>query len=152
MRSLLVLSIILIPCLAGGWTFIGPNGQYMNGTETPEEVRARDAARQQALDEYTDAIELQYNKTQEKRPEPDRTQEEFTQRNQSQQIIIYGTRPGGHLRHEYRGITGFRSPAEKRRYEEELRRLQEELKKAKAKPNPNGATIEEMRKARGAAE
>lgn len=52
---------------------------------------------------------------------------------------IDGPAPGGHRRHAWREKTGFNTPAERTRYENEVRRLRRELKKERAKPNPAGS-------------
>jgi hypothetical protein len=57
-----------------------------------------------------------------------------------------GPRPGGHQRHEWREKTGFNTPAERTRYRREVQRLNNELKKERARPNPAGAHPEEIRK------
>ena len=60
-----------------------------------------------------------------------------------------GPRPGGHRRHLWREQTGFNTPAERTRYKNEIRRLNRELKKERAKPNPAGDHPTKTRKSLG---
>lgn len=144
----LAMATFAIPGFAGFKMFVpGQKDPVMYGNETAEE-RAADKAR----DEHYKAVARHAEQTTPKRMTPEKTkqpaytQEELLQGKSYDEPNARGPAPGGHRRHVWRERTGFNTPAERTRYENEVRRLRQELKKERAKPNPGGAHPTEIRK------
>ena len=147
--AILVISVFLIAASAhAGFKMYGPGGQHMSSSETDEERlerEAREAAHRQVVDEYRQSI------TPKSAEQPPRMQRknplsvDDVERGKPP-IIDDGPRPGGHRRHVWREKTGFNTPAERTRYVREIQRLQLELKKERAKPNPAGDHPAKIRK------
>lgn len=157
MNRILILAILLAMAMPAqaGWKMYTPGQKEpaVSSTETEREAERRNSLEQHRLDylEYvraTNAINAR-SAAPRKQSQPICTPEELNQvpscppaRNKYND----GPRPGGHQRHEWREQTGFNTPAERTRYRMEVHRLNSELKKEKARPNPAGAHPEEIRK------
>lgn len=143
----LVLAAVAAPTHAG-FKMFGPNGS-MNSSETDEEKAIREANEaeyQRVRDELREQTARHAN--------PPRTrstriysQEELLQgKPYDGPTNVRGPRPGGHRRHLWREQTGFNTPAERTRYVREIQRLNRELKKERARPNPAGDHPAKIRK------
>ena len=152
MIRIILLALILAATPAqAGFKMFGPNGA-MNSSETDEERATREANEaeyRQIRDELREQTARHAN--------PPRTrstriysQEELLQgKPYDGPTNVRGPRPGGRRRHLWREQTGFNTPAEKTRYEREIRRLNRELKKERSKPNPGGDHPKKIRKSLG---
>ena len=141
-----ILLLAAIPAHAG-FKMFGPNG-YMNSSETDEEKAEREAREEhyRQIVEETRAATAKHAATRKVSP-PRYTKEELLQgRPCPAPVNIKGPRPGGHRRHVWREATGFNTPAERTRYVREIQRLNRELKKERAKPNPAGDHPSKIRK------
>lgn len=145
---LLALILAAITSPASAFKFIGPNG-YME--PAPEDIARRkaeaqareDQARQQAEADRAWAEELMRSNEHNARMNA-----MYRSQNPVDPSLFTcppprnkyndGPAPGGHRRHVWRERTGFNTPAHKTRYENEIRRLNRELKKERAKPSPYG--------------
>lgn len=152
MIRLILLTMILAStsAQAGFKMFVpGQKEPVMYGNETAEEKATREAKEaeyRQVRDELREQTERNARAVR-KRPEPIYTQEELLQgQPYDGPTNVRGPAPGGHRRHIWRERTGFNTPAQKIRYENEIRRLKRELKKERAKPSPYGAHPLEIRK------
>ena len=142
----LILTVTAAPSSA--FKFFGPNG-YME--DSPEDIASRkvdaDLKAQQAQRQAE--VDLAWAEEQASIQQHNAMMNAlYRAGNQPQQPVnvqVINKHGGGHYRHLWRDQTGFNAPAEKTRYEREIRRLNRELKKERAKPNPNGATVQEMR-------
>lgn len=139
MSKYLIMVLILIATQAqAGFKFYGPNGQTMNSTETEDEKAAREAQEahyRQIVEDYHNSLPAPAKPVRKTGKNP--LSVEDVERGKPP-IIDDGPRPGGHRRHVWRETTGFNTPAERTRYVREIRRLDRELKKERAKPNPAG--------------
>lgn len=147
-RLVLVFLILVAPPAQAGFKMFGPNG-YMNSSETDEERSARELQ-----DEQNRKIAEQAEATTPRRPPTHRKTGENPLSMEDVErgkppVIDDGPRPGGHRRHLWREQTGFNTPAERTRYRMEIQRLNRELKKERAKPNPAGDHPKKIRKSLG---
>lgn len=148
--AILVSVVLALPAQAG-WKMYAPGqkGPVMTATETDEERASR------LSNEEASRQNLEYQAARGRAI----IEEEITRRARERQeqidpmfytcpapVINDGPRPGGHRRHEWREITGFNTPAERTRYRREIQRLNSELKKDRAKPNPAGDHPSKIRK------
>ena len=151
--AIIALILTLAASPASAFKFFGPNGEMSDSPEdiarrkADADLKARQAQRQAEVDR---AWQEERARTQEHNammnalyrsgnpPAPTVCPEPRNKYND-------GPAPGGHRRHLWREHTGFNTPAERTRYIRENRRLKHELAKERAKPNPNGATVQEMR-------
>lgn len=154
MTRLLILAILLAMAtpIQAGWKMYAPGQKEpaISSTETEHEAARRNSLEQQRLDylEYVRATNA-INAAPRKRSQPVYTKEELMQGTpcpSSRNKYNDGPRPGGHQRHEWRERTGFNTPAERTRYRMEVQRLNNELKKEKARPNPAGDHPSKIRK------
>lgn len=161
MNHLLIIAILLTVAMPAhaGFKFYGPGGQTMNSTETEEERADRLAQDQERAVQAQQRAEMDRAWADELRrsnEHNERMNAMYRSQNPVDPMFFTcppprnkyndGPRPGGHQRHEWRERTGFNTPAERTRYKNEIRRLNRELKKEKARPNPGGAHPEEIRK------
>lgn len=140
-----ILAVTSSPVLA--FKFIGPNGYMEDSDENIARRKAEAEARanrerQRAEAERAWADELRRSNEHNERmnalyrnANPPAPKAEPEPRNKYND----GPAPGGHRRHAWREKTGFNTPAERTRYENEVRRLRRELKKERARPNPAGS-------------
>ncbi|NCD26736.1 MAG: hypothetical protein EOL86_14260 [Deltaproteobacteria bacterium] len=151
--AILALILTLTASPASAFKFFGPNGEM---SDSPEDIARRkaDAEIQARQDQRNAASERAWQEEQARIQEHNarmnamyRAGNQPAQEVRVQPINKYndGPAPGGHYRHLWRKQTGFNTPAERTRYIRENRRLQRELAKERAKPNPRGATVQEMR-------
>jgi hypothetical protein len=134
----LMLALAAMPAHAG-FKMFGPNGS-MNSSETDQEKAIREANEaeyQRVRDELRAQTARHANPP--KRQPARYTKEQLLQGTPCEPTgNIRRSRPGGHRRHEWREKTGFNTPAHRTRYVQEIRRLNRELKKERARPNPYG--------------
>lgn len=146
----MILAALAAPASAG-FKMFGPNGS-MNSSETDEEMAIREANEaeyQRVRDELREQTARHANPPR-TRSTRIYTQEELLQgKPYDGPTNVRGPRPGGHRRHLWREQTGFNTPAERTRYKNEIRRLNRELKKERAKPNPAGDHPTKIRKSLG---
>lgn len=157
---LLALILAATSAQAHAFKFIGPNG-YME--PSPEDVARRKAEEQARIEQEQQRAEADRAWAEELRRSNEHNErmnamyrsqnpvdpQWFTCPPPSRNKYNDGPRPGGHRRHLWREQTGFNTPAEKTRYEREIRRLNRELKKERAKPNPGGDHPKKIRKSLG---
>ena len=147
---LLALILATTPAQAGFKMFVpGQKEPVMYGNETAEEKAAREvneAEYRQIRDELREQTAKKARPARKTGKNP--LSVEDVERGKPP-IIDDGPRPGGHRRHLWREQTGFNTPAERTRYKNEIRRLNRELKKERAKPNPAGDHPKKIRKSLG---
>lgn len=146
--AILALILALTASPASAFKFFGPNG-YME--DSPEDIARRkaDAELKAQQDQRKAEVDRAWQ------DERARIQQHTAMMNalyragnppqQPVNVQVINKHAGGHYRHLWREQTGFNTPAERTRYIRENQRLQRELKAERAKPNPNGATVQEMR-------
>ena len=143
----LVIALMLLAAPAhAGFKMYGPGGQHMTSSETVEEQaerEAREAVHRQVVDDYRNSLPAAVKPARKTGRNP--LSVEDVERGKPP-IIDDGPRPGGHRRHLWRERTGFNTPAERTRYLREIQRLNRELKKERAKPNPAGDHPSKIRK------
>lgn len=154
---LLLLSVFLTSP-ASAFKFFGPNGEMSASDEDIARRQAEDQARAEQdrqraeaerawdeerarNDEHNARMDALYRTSTPLDPMFSTCPEPRTKYND-------GPAPGGHRRHEWRERTGFNTPAERTRYRREIQRLNRELEAERAKPNPRGSTVREMREQR----
>lgn len=153
-QNVLILCAALVLCAAwdahAGFRMYAPGNPdpIMNSTETDQEKAAREARDEYHRQETEKAEAMTPKRSPAKTTKtPWYTPEQLQQGKPGESTNIDdGPRPGGHRRHEWREKTGFNTPADRARYEYEVRRLKRELRKERAKPNPAGDHPEVMRK------
>lgn len=158
MIRIVVLALVLATLAgpASAFKFIGPNG-YME--PAPEDIARRKAEAQAREDQERWRAEADRAWAEEQaRIEEHNARMNAMYRSQNpvdpslftcpppRNKYNDGPAPGGHRRHAWRERTGFNTPAHRTRYENEIRRLNRELKKERAKPNPAGDHPTKMRK------
>lgn len=136
-----------------GWTMYAPGQQepIMTNDETPDERAAREAQDELHRKAAREA-EMATPKRGIAKPkrQPKYTQEELLQgKPYDGPTNTRGPAPGGHRRHVWREKTGFNTPADRIRAENENRRLRRELKKERSRPNPGGDHPTKIRKSLG---
>jgi hypothetical protein len=143
---LLVTILATISGPAAAFKMFGPGGQYMNSTETEEERATREAQDKYYRESAREAQEATARIANMKPKQKRYTRDELLQGKPAPCQTVAprdkyndGPAPGGHRRHAWREKTGFNTPAERTRYENEVRRLRRELKKERARPNPAGS-------------
>ena len=150
---LIVMALTAMPAFAGFKMYVpGQKEPAMYGNETAEEISAREA-REAEYRQVRDSLRAQTErnaKAVKKRPKPIYTDQELLKgKPYDGPTNLRGPAPGGHRRHIWREKTGFNTPAHRTRYIQEIRRLNRELKKERARPNPGGAHPREIRKSLG---
>lgn len=144
-RILAIILILIATQTHAGFKMFGPNG-YMNSTETVDEKaarEARDAHYRKIVEDYHNSLPTPPKAARKTGKNP--LSVEDVERGKPQ-IVDDGPRPGGSRRHRWREITGFNTPAERTRYVREIQRLNRELKKERARPNPAGDHPAKIRK------
>lgn len=151
--AILSLALLLAASPAPAFKFFGPNGEM---SDSPDDIARRKAAAELKAQQDQRNAEVERARQEEQV----RIQEHNARMNAmyraanppAQEVRVQpinkyndGPAPGGHYRHLWREQTGFNTPAERTRYIRENKRLKRELAKERAKPNPNGATVQEMR-------
>ena len=143
--SAILISVLLVIPAHAGWKMYSPGQKEpaISSTETEREAERSNTREQQRLDylEYvraTNAINAAPRKKSKPICPPEQACPAPTRDD--------GPRPGGHRRHEWREQTGYNTPAERTRAINEIRRLNRELKKEKARPNPAGDHPTKIRK------
>jgi hypothetical protein len=149
MKRIAIIAITLVVSAASvhaGFKMYGPNGQHMGSSETAEERtarEAREAVHRQIVEDYRSSLPPLVPPARKTGKNP--LSVEDVERGKPP-VIDDGPRPGGHRRHLWRERTGFNTPAERTRYVREIQRLNRELKKERAKPNPAGDHPSKIRK------
>lgn len=150
-RIVLLVLILAATSAQAGFKMYAPGQKepVMYGNETAEEKATREAneaAHQQIRDELREQTAKKARPARKTGKNP--LSVEDVERGKPP-IIDDGPRPGGHRRHLWREQTGFNTPAERTRYRMEIQRLNRELKKERAKPNPGGDHPKKIRKSLG---
>ena len=151
--AIIALILTLAAAPASAFKFFGPNGEM---SDSPEDIarrkadaerKAQEAQRQAEVDRAWQEEQARIQEHNARMNAMYRAANPPAQEVRVQPINKYndGPAPGGHYRHLWREQTGFNTPAERTRYIRENKRLKRELAKERAKPNPNGATVQEMR-------
>lgn len=142
----LILAITASPAFA--FKFFGPNGEMSDSPEdiarrkADAELKAQQAQRQAEVDR---AWQEEQARAQQHNAMMNALYRAGNPPQQPVNVQVINKHGGGHYRHLWREQTGFNTPAERTRYIRENKRLKRELAKERAKPNPNGATVQEMR-------
>lgn len=146
----LALVLVAMPAFAGFKMFVPGQKEpviYSNDTDEQRATREANEAEYRRVRDELRAQTARHANPHRKQPAKLYTKEQLLQGQPCEPTgNIRRPAPGGHRRHVWREQTGFNTPAHRTRYVQEIKRLNRELKKERARPNPGGAHPREIRK------